>query len=311
MATSTTNYGWTKPAYEDDADIMVINGTIDAIDSQMKSNETNILLNTQNGGGINKADFSLSNLMSANPSWTWQDNVASKDSQTITVNSDKTLTVHTTNSHGQLSFNLTTLSANQGDLYVSGCPSGGSASTYKIGVANIGYDVGNGIAVQNQTTSRAVFIEVSANVAIDLVFKPMVIDKSIHDSGFYGYQPYAMSNVELTNNISIEDVTSDYTAATGYTINSLTKIYKQGKHIFGQLVVSIDTGTIPTSGTIVATTTYKPVKSLVSFCGCGTDSFNVKSIGFVTISQYTGDITANDTVNTNSCLNMQIDYVCQ
>ena len=43
MATSTTNYGWTKPAYEDDADIMVINGTIDAIDAQMKSNETNIL----------------------------------------------------------------------------------------------------------------------------------------------------------------------------------------------------------------------------------------------------------------------------
>lgn len=44
MATSTTNYGWTKPAYEDDADIMVINGTIDAIDLQMKSNETNILM---------------------------------------------------------------------------------------------------------------------------------------------------------------------------------------------------------------------------------------------------------------------------
>ena len=43
MATSTTNYGWTKPAYEDDADIMVINGTIDAIDAQMKSIETNIL----------------------------------------------------------------------------------------------------------------------------------------------------------------------------------------------------------------------------------------------------------------------------
>ena len=43
MATTTTNYGWTKPSYEDDADIMVINDTIDDIDAQVKLNETNIL----------------------------------------------------------------------------------------------------------------------------------------------------------------------------------------------------------------------------------------------------------------------------
>ena len=39
MATATTNYGWTKPSYEDDADIMVINDTIDNIDAQVKANE--------------------------------------------------------------------------------------------------------------------------------------------------------------------------------------------------------------------------------------------------------------------------------
>lgn len=33
MASNTTNYGWTKPDYEDDADIMVINDTIDNIDA--------------------------------------------------------------------------------------------------------------------------------------------------------------------------------------------------------------------------------------------------------------------------------------
>lgn len=36
MASNTTNYGWTKPDYEDDADIMVINDTIDNIDATMK-----------------------------------------------------------------------------------------------------------------------------------------------------------------------------------------------------------------------------------------------------------------------------------
>lgn len=42
MATNTTNYGWTKPSYEDAADIEVINGTIDNIDAQVKTNENNI-----------------------------------------------------------------------------------------------------------------------------------------------------------------------------------------------------------------------------------------------------------------------------
>lgn len=42
MATNTTNYGWTKPSYEDAADIEVINGTIDNIDAQVKTGETAI-----------------------------------------------------------------------------------------------------------------------------------------------------------------------------------------------------------------------------------------------------------------------------
>ena len=164
-----------------------------------KQNENNILLLENYGGGINKLDCSLSKLKSLNSSsWTWNGNVATIGSQTITVNSDKTLTVHTTNEHGQLSFMLTTLATNQGSLFVSGCPSGGNASTYKIGISNVGYDTGDGKAVPNQTTARQVFIEISANVAIDLTFKPMIIEQSIHDNGFNGFQPYAMTNVELT-----------------------------------------------------------------------------------------------------------------
>ena len=47
MATNTTNYGWTKPDYEDDADIAVLNETFDAIDAQVKTVET-ALNNKQN-----------------------------------------------------------------------------------------------------------------------------------------------------------------------------------------------------------------------------------------------------------------------
>lgn len=55
MATNTTNYGWTKPSYEDEADIEVINGTFDSIDEQVKTNENNILSNTAEINGQQNA----------------------------------------------------------------------------------------------------------------------------------------------------------------------------------------------------------------------------------------------------------------
>lgn len=45
MATNTTNYGWTKPDYEDDADIAVLNETFDAIDEDLKTIENGLYTN--------------------------------------------------------------------------------------------------------------------------------------------------------------------------------------------------------------------------------------------------------------------------
>ena len=42
MATTTTNYGLTKPAYDDVADVGVINSNMDIIDEQIKKNEDGI-----------------------------------------------------------------------------------------------------------------------------------------------------------------------------------------------------------------------------------------------------------------------------
>lgn len=55
MATNTTNYGWTKPDYEDDADIAVLNETFDAIDEQVKTNENNIS-NVQTSLAVGSSD---------------------------------------------------------------------------------------------------------------------------------------------------------------------------------------------------------------------------------------------------------------
>lgn len=61
MATKTTNYNLTKPAYDEDADIAVINKNMDIIDSKMKEIE-----NASGGGTQITVDDQLSET-STNP----------------------------------------------------------------------------------------------------------------------------------------------------------------------------------------------------------------------------------------------------
>ena len=48
MATNTTNYNWTKPDYEDDADIKDLNDNFDDIDAQVKAIDDQVQLNKNN-----------------------------------------------------------------------------------------------------------------------------------------------------------------------------------------------------------------------------------------------------------------------
>lgn len=113
------------------------------------------------------------------------------------------------------------------------------------------------------------------------------------------------------NNISITDITTNFTAATGYTIQpGISSVYKQGKHVFGTLSVKIDSGNLPTTNTTIATNnTDKPNSATIMPCGCGIDEWSINSIGTCYYSQYSGEIKCSDTVSTNTCFNLQLDYL--
>lgn len=85
MATNTTNYNWLKPSYEDEPDIMVISDTIDAIDSQVKSNEDNITANRT----------ALAELVDGGAKNLIQDTATSRTENgvTFTVNADGTVSL--------------------------------------------------------------------------------------------------------------------------------------------------------------------------------------------------------------------------
>lgn len=100
------------------------------------------------------------------------------------------------------------------------------------------------------------------------------------------------------------------TLATGYTTTNRTHIYKQGKHIFGTIVIAKDSGNFGEAYEIAYMNTYKPNYQWVGIAGFGTEEWNVKSIGYAFVdSTSPGKILVTDTLTTNTYVKISIDYV--
>lgn len=116
--------------------------------------------------------------------------------------------------------------------------------------------------------------------------------------------------LSLTANAAITSIISDVTMATGFTLEAQSFLYKQGKHIFGRLIIS-STNAYTTSDVKPCTIgAYKPSPHYVAFCGLGADMWKIKSIGYAYISSLSGDFKVNDSGNnSNYTVNIPIDYV--
>jgi len=160
---------------------------------QIETNKNNILWNTQSGV---KNLFNMTKVS------------GTYNTVVFTVNSDKTVTVSGTASPSNSVFNLDDWTCTKADTYVvSGAPSGGSwapsPNTYRIRVAVNGTwkgdDVGNGFAL-TLAVGDVINLQINTGTsytANNLIFKPMICEKSLYDVS-PTYQPYALSNAELT-----------------------------------------------------------------------------------------------------------------
>lgn len=127
----------------------------------------------------------------------------------VTVDADdRTIDFNGTPTGGNASVTLITaeqlnaLLAKYGDLFLSGCPSGGAENKYSMftryGENNFDRDTGNGVWLRaSRTYDRPLYAQVISGTQADhLLFKPM-LSKSEHAP----YAPYAMSNRELTDKV--------------------------------------------------------------------------------------------------------------
>ena len=118
------------------------------------------------------------------------------------------------------------------------------------------------------------------------------------------------------NNISLEDISSSIVMSTGYYCASDSRLYKQGKHIFGKIYVYSKDGnnnitTLPTVLTAVATLPYKPNVPVITNGFCCIDLYRIDNLGYVYINPSTGvlNIRDNSSPSSNKYMNIDIDFV--
>lgn len=190
MAITTENLGLTLPDTTDPVDVTVLNGNFSALDD---------FAGQQAGRTASLIDAGAKNLLKITGTSQTIRNV------TFTVNDDGTVTVNGTNNTTSTAvFYLNILPADTAPNYngcrLTGCPQGGSTSTYRLAVqlnsgsfTTYASDTGDGATIRNVPSSDCrVGIFIYAGATVDnLIFKPMICTAEDHaaSDAFVPYTP--------------------------------------------------------------------------------------------------------------------------
>lgn len=150
---------------------------------------------------------------------------------TFTVNSDGSVTVTGTAS-ATTTLAVGTIGTIEEAMTLSGCPSGGTISTYEmqiVGADTVVYrDYGSGTTLPAQAYANPLYIVIRSGYAISgsLTFKPMICSQNYDGD----YVPYAKTNKELTDDVAsntsqISDLTTTSDITSSVTFPNATLIY--------------------------------------------------------------------------------------
>lgn len=148
------------------------------------------------------------------------------------------------------------------------------------------------------------YISSSGKQFSNLKFSPM-----IYTSLPMNYEPYIVPSIyvggdEIYSKEEWEDITSQITMASGFTLSS-GKLFKKGKQIIGDLVVN-GTFATDTQATIL-TLPNAPAFDINSFCGFSSNEYRLTHIGYMYISTNKSIVVRCATANTYAKL--QINYI--
>lgn len=189
-------------------------------------------------------------------------------------------------------------------VILSGCPSNGAYATYSVEVwennaylSDAGGDYGSGTKEFkfSTTTGRFIRIRFGDNTSFsNLKFKFMCCTKAAFGVSpkFVPYRPSYDDLIENTKAVAVSPSDFFRKASTDFTVDSNTRIYKQGNHIFGTLIMYKNTEYAAldvTVGTI--NSNYRPSSTIIGQSYYHTSPWSVNAIGYSFIST-TGDVVA-------------------
>lgn len=187
---------------------------------------------------------------------------------TFTVNDDGSVTVNGTATGSNADFNIIATASGaldflpSGDYILSGCPSGGSWSSYNLQVENAGAWVGDngegGTFTRSSSGEDRVRIHVATGTTVsNLTFYPMIRPAGTGDT----YVPYAKTNVELTQDISKSTEISATFDVGNLNANSGIKARVLGNIL---LITGYINSTVAIStNTYIATIGAKPIQEVM------------------------------------------------
>ena len=274
-------------------------------------------------GAKQKAPVSLANAK-ANTSTqgTWNNDVYTRNGISFTLNSDMSVTVNGTATADSF-FALTPDITMTEDCILTGCPTGGGSNKYEVQFSSFNnnrYDYGGSVkpVIQAGLTGKLLVGVRSGATVSNLKFYPMICTLAAWNVS-KKYVPYRPNWDLVYDALKIEVLTGSdiFTPNTNYTVISDGAIYKQGRHIFGVLIVSKSDGNFTSVETPIGQmkTAYRPVSM---FLGNNT-TFNVSQwgvagIGYCYIPPSSSSVTnvsvktrADDTQQYNVVM-IKLDY---
>ena len=203
--TADSNYSLYFGSSADVTEIMVYDANI--TDSAFEPyHETVDVMVEEEIHGVNYLDYDLESLKKINTTGTWSNNSYTLNGATLTLNSDKSISLI---SSGAVSANVIFHLVSKPDLpdgvklRLSGCPKGGSASSYEMqygNATNMSYtDRGDGVDNVEKFDysiypNSSTFIKVwaNANISTAVVFKPMIYKANLKTT----FKPYNQQSIQ-------------------------------------------------------------------------------------------------------------------
>ena len=164
-------------------------------------------------------------------SYPYEETTKTENGVTFTDNGDGTISVvassgATADTYFGLHYPYKPLYVEKGTYMLSGCPTGGSESTYFLS-SSYANDTGDGVTVTESSGDNRVFLIVIKSgtvISTPITFKPMLRDNRIVDDTFV---PFAMTNKQLTDTVIEEDLSAQLTVNTTYFNTNLLVEYKK------------------------------------------------------------------------------------